>query len=66
MFISKVDLATINSNRENEILLTRTLSTLSVGRAYVLEEMSIKNPRFGIALLVTLEDETAKCVYQNR
>lgn len=66
MSISKAELTAINNtiNAEMEILPTKTLSTLTIGRTYVIEAMSIKKTKFGKAILVTLDDKIEKVKFK--
>lgn len=63
MSISKAELATINDIINSE-LPTKPLSTLTIGRMYIIQAMSIENTQYGKAILVTLEDESEKVTFK--
>lgn len=65
MSISKAEIIAINDiiNREMQVLPIKSLSSLTVGRVYVIEAMSLKKTKFGKAILVTLEDEAEKVTF---
>ena len=67
MAVSKKDLENINEiiNSEVKIFETKSISTLIVGRSYVIESMCISTTRFGKAIMVLLFDDIAKETFKS-